>query len=134
MKKLVLLLLAICLVNCVRAYDYPYLTFQTSDGSRMSLSATSLVMSVGEGNLIVTNSDLSQIFVLSNLTKMYFSTSAETTGVNSVENEVGGEVEVFTLSGLSVGRFSGMKDAQMHLPRGIYVVKSSQGVHKIAVK
>lgn len=134
MKKLVLLLITVCFVSSVRAFDYPYLTFQTSDGARISLSATSLICRVDEDNLIVTNSDLSEIFVLSNLSKMYFSTSAETTGVNSVEVETSTEVEVFTLSGISLGRFSDADDARKHLRPGIYVVRTSQGVHKIAVR
>lgn len=134
MKKLALLLITVCLVGSARAFDYPYLTFQTVDGVQTSVPVGSLVMSVGEGNLIVTNSDLSQIFVLSNLTKMYFSTSAAPTGVGSPVSDDSGDVEVFSTSGLSIGRFSGIKDAQMHLPRGIYVVKTSHGVRKVAVK
>lgn len=134
MKKLVLLLITVCFVGSARAFDYPYLTFQTSDGARISLSATSLICRVGEGNLIVSNSDLSEIFVLSNLSKMYFSTSAETTGVSSAEVETSGKVEVFTLSGISLGRFPDADDARKHLRPGIYVVRTSQGVHKIAVR
>ena len=43
-------------------------------------------------------------------------------------------IEVFTLTGISVGKYKNMQQAQNTLERGIYVVKSKNRTLKIAVK
>lgn len=126
------------LTLAARAFDYPYLTFQTSGGALTSVPVTSLVMTVGDGQLVVTNSDLSQIYVLTDLSKMYFSTSAAPTGLRPVTvpdvDGSAGSVEVYTAAGVAMGRYGSMDEARHSLRPGIYVVKSGLGVRKIVVR
>ena len=43
-------------------------------------------------------------------------------------------VEVFTMTGISMGKYESMKQAQATLEQGIYVVKSKNKTLKITVK
>ena len=75
MKKLLLAFLFMVGGSTVEADDYPYLTFQTTDGAKTSVSVASL-------SLIINGTTLTaglQSFTLADLSKMYFSTTDETT-------------------------------------------------------
>ena len=82
------------------ADDYPYLTFETADGTKTSVSASSLTISVGDGKLTVG----SQEFTLSDLSKMYFSASDETTsGIDDLNSESTSQrTTIFDLQGRKV--------------------------------
>ena len=110
----------------MHAADYTYLTFETTDGAKVSVSAASLTLTISGTTLTVGN----QSFTLTNLTKMYFSTSDETTGidallVNSEERIVNSEV--YDLQGRKISKGQ-MRSGQ------VYIVKTNSGTHKIAVK
>lgn len=55
------------------SYDYPYLTFQSADGTTKSLSVESLFITFENGQLLATNVDGDEVLTLTDLTKMYFS-------------------------------------------------------------
>ena len=55
--------------------SYSYLTFETTDGAKVSVSTTGLSLSIS-GTMLTAGS---QTFSLSNLSKMYFSVSDEQT-------------------------------------------------------
>ncbi len=61
-------------------YDYPYLTFENSDGSATSVSVESLTITVSDGKLVAGD----KTFTLASLSKMYFSTEA--TGIENVND------------------------------------------------
>ena len=62
---------------------YPYLTFETTDGAKVSVSTTALTLSIS-GNTLTAGSEE---FTLTNLSKMYFSETNETvTGIDSMDN------------------------------------------------
>ena len=110
----------------MHAADYTYLTFETIGGAKVSVSATSLTITISGTTLTAGN----QSFELSNLSKMYFSTSNETTGigallVNSEELKVNSEV--YDLQGRKVSKDQ-MRSGQ------VYIVKTNSGTYKIAVK
>ena len=110
----------------MHAADYTYLTFETIGGAKVSVSATSLTITISGTTLTAGN----QSFELSNLSKMYFSTSNETTGigallVNSEELKVNSEV--YDLQGRKVSK------GQMCSGQ-VYIVKTNSGTYKIAVK
>ena len=82
-KKAVLLFLALVGALAVHAEDaYTYLTFETTDGARVSVPVASLTLTIS-GHTLTAGT---QSFTLSNLTKMYFSTGDETTGVETMDN------------------------------------------------
>ena len=126
MKKMFFLLTFLFGTMAVHAEDYTYLTFETTDGAKISVEVSSLNLSFSGTNLIAGE----QTFALSNLSKMYFSSSNETTGINEelrVKNEDFSTAQFFDLQGRTVTKEQ-MRSGQ------VYVVKSKSGTYKIAVK
>lgn len=79
MKRLLLILMTVAGVMTAQADDYPYLTFETSDGTVLSVSTTSLKLEISGDKLLV--NDGAQSFTLTDLKKMYFSTN-DATGID----------------------------------------------------
>jgi len=122
MKKKLLLSALLTGVMAVQADDYPYLTFETADGTKTSVSTSSLTISIDNGTLTAGE----QSFTLTNLSKMYFSQSQETTGVSSVDAYTSDDQEYYDLQGRKVSK--------SQLRRGTYIVKSKKGTLKINIK
>ena len=125
MKKNVLTLLLLLVAMMAQAADYPYLTFEMTDGQKTSVSVTSLSISIADGKLTVGG----QTFDLSSLSKMYFSTASETTDISVVKNSqltIDDDAEIYDLQGRKVS-----KDQMRH---GIYVVKTKNGTSKVNMK
>jgi hypothetical protein len=83
MKRLLLILMTMAGVMTAQADDYPYLTFETSDGTVQSVSTTSLKLEISGDKLLV--NDGAQSFTLTDLKKMYFSTN-DATGIDGNVN------------------------------------------------
>ena len=77
MKKLFLFLMLLLGTLTVSAEEYTYLTFEMTDGARVSVSTSSLTISVSGSTLKAGD----RSFTISNLSKMYFSTHDESTGI-----------------------------------------------------
>ena len=123
MKKFIVSLLMMMGALAVHADNYTYLTFETTDGAKISVEASSLSITISGTTLTAG----SQQFTLSNLSKMYFSTSNETTGIKAISaQELSDATEIYDLNGRKV-----QKD---QLRKGVYVIKTKSGTHKIAVK
>jgi len=124
MKKTLLLLVMMMGTLSIHAGDYSYLTFVTTDGNKTSVSVSGLNITIS-GTTLTTGS---QSFTLTNLNKMYFSTTDEsTTGISEImTTDLNEATEIYDLRGMLV-----TKD-QMH--RGVYVVKTKNGTFKVNVK
>ena len=123
MKKIVLLLMVVAGVLTAQAGDYTYLTFETTDGAKASVAVENLTLTVS-GNTVTAGS---QTFTLSNLSKMYFSISDETTGIETVRIETIDEAtDIYDLQGKKVTK------AQM--VKGVYIVKAKDRRYKIVVR
>ncbi len=122
MKKKLLLSALLTGVMAVQAEDYPYLTFETADGMKTSVSTTALTISIDNGTLTAGD----QSFALTSLSKMYFSQSQGTTGVGSVDVSTSDDQEYYDLQG--------RKLSKSQLRRGTYIVKSKKGTLKINIK
>lgn len=135
MKKTLLIIAAAAVVETAQAYDYPYLTLQKSDGTEQSVAVEQLKLTFSDGQLVLSNSDGTTTISLSDLSKMYFSTSA-TAGISTQITEATDDspVEVYTLSGMSIGSFESVAEAKKQLKAGIYVMKSKTRTLKITVK
>jgi hypothetical protein len=134
MKKLVFTMLMMAGILQAKAYDYPYLVFQNSEGTATFLAVESLSITINDGKLVATNADGSQTFSLSDLSKMFFSKTTEITGINDINTNGSQEVEVFTTGGVKLGKFESITSAKTSLKPGIYVIKNSQKTYRIAVK
>lgn len=129
MKKLLFSLITQIATIGIYADDYPYLTFETTDGNKTSVSVNSLTLTVKNGKLTAGD----KTFNLSELSKMYFSTT-ETTSIEKVIDTIEGAVEVFNLHGISFGKFNSMREATSSLKTGVYVIKSKNKTIKVAIK
>ena len=123
MKKLVLFLLLVTGMLTAHAEDYTYLTFEMTDGAKVSVSVSSATITISGTTLKTGN----QSFTLSNLSKMYFTTSDETSGIKAISAEELNEAS-------TVYDLNGRKVSKDKLTKGVYVIKSKRGTYKIAVK
>lgn len=124
-KTLLLFLMAMMGTMGMKAADYPYLTFELTDGSKASVSVSSDVAMTFSGSTLTIGSES---FTLTNLSKMYFSASNETsTGISALEIADSDEVEaIYNLQGHKVSRDQ--------MQRGVYIIKTKKGTSKITVK
>ena len=89
MRKTFITLLTILGIAAAHAEDYPYMMFQTNDGTILTMASASLTITF---------------------------------------------VEVFTITGIFVGKYENVEKARTTLERGIYVVKNKNHILKIAVQ
>ena len=126
MKKIILFLTMLVGAMAAQAGEYAYLTFETTDGSKVSVSVASDVTLTISGTTLTAGT---QSFTLANLSKMYFTTSDETstTGISKVmKTDLDEATEIYDLQGHKV-----TKDL---MRRGVYVIKTKQGTFKLNVK
>ena len=130
MKKIllfVLLMIGTC-ASYADDYTYPYLVFETADGTKTSVAVTDGTITIADGQLTMGG----QTFSLSDLSKMYFSTT--TTGIANVNVDDNSFVDVYDLNGRKVLSNSQFSILNSQLSKGIYIVKSGSKTYKIAVK
>ena len=123
MKKIVFILMALVGALSVQAEEYAYLTFETTDGEKASVPVSSLTLTVS-GNTLTAGS---QTFTLSNLSKMYFSNTNETTAIEEITTATLDEAaDIYDLQGHKV--------TKAQLKRGVYIVKTKSRTYKMIVK
>ena len=124
MEKKLLLLTALMGTLTALAVDYPYLTIELTDGTKASISVSSNVPLNFDGTTLTIGSES---FTLTNLSKMYFSTTSETTGIAEAQTISDDEVEaIYDLSGHQV--------TKEQMRRGVYIIKTRKGTSKVTVK
>lgn len=124
MKKIALTLLILVGTLTAHADGYTYLTFETTDGTKASVAIESLTLSINGTTLTAGT----QSFTLTNLAKMYFSTTDEsTTGIESISIESLDEAtDIYDLQGHKV--------TKEQMRRGVYIVKTKSKTYKIVKK
>lgn len=131
MKKIAIVFLLLVSALTTSAEGFPYLTFELTDGSKVSVDVTQLTLAIS-GNTLKAGS-LS--FTLTNLSKMYFSNTNETTtGIEDVEEQALSDfsiAEVYDLNGRRILNGSSMKG---RLPQGVYIVKTREKTYKMMVR
>lgn len=124
MKKFFLLLTVLVTTLTLQAEGYTYLTFETTDGAKASVSVENLTLTINGTTLTAG----SQQFTLSNLSKMYFSTSDETaTGIEEINSaSIEEATDIYDLQGHKVSK------EQMR--KGVYIVKTKSRTYKMVVR
>lgn len=124
MKKTLLFILTMMAGMTVHAEDYPYLTFELTDGTKTSVSVSSLPLTINGTTLTAGT----ESFTLTNLSKMYFSADDQSTaGISEImATDLNEATAVYDLQGRKVS-----KD---QMRSGIYVIKTKQGTFKVNVK
>jgi len=107
----------------VQAEEYAYLTFETTDGEKASVAVSSLTLTIN-GNTLTAGS---QTFILSNLSKMYFSNTNETTAIEEITTATLDEAaDIYDLQGHKV--------TKEQMKCGVYIVKTKGRTYKMIVK
>ena len=123
MKKFLLIMMALVGAQIVQAEEYAYLTFETTDGEKASVAVSSLTLTIN-GNTLTAGS---QTFILSNLSKMYFSNTNETTAIEEITTATLDEAaDIYDLQGHKV--------TKEQMKRGVYIVKTKSRTYKMIVK
>ncbi len=123
MKKFFLFLTILVGTLTAQAEDYAYLTFETTDGAKASVAVADLTLTISGTTLTAGT----QSFTLSNLSKMYFSNTDETTGIEAITSATLDEdTDIYDLQGHKVTK------AQMQ--KGVYIVKTKNRTYKIVMK
>lgn len=109
-----------------QAADYPYLTLELTDGSKASVSVTSDVILAFSGTTLTVGSES---FTLTNLSKMYFSTSDETsvTGISTLDTTDDNEI-------VAIYDLKGNKISREQMRRGVYIIKTKKGTSKVTIR
>ena len=124
MKKIFILLTVLVATLTVQAEGYTYLTFETTDGAKASVAVENLTLTINGTTLTAG----SQQFTLSNLSKMYFSTSDETaTGIEEINSAAIEEAtDIYDLQGHKV--------TKEQMKKGVYIVKTNSRTYKMVVR
>ena len=124
MKKIFILLTVLLATLTAQAEGYTYLTFETTEGAKASVSVENLTLTISGTTLTAG----SQQFTLSNLSKMYFSTSDETaTGIEEINSAAIEEAtDIYDLQGHKVSK--------EQMKKGVYIVKTNSRTYKMVVR
>ncbi|MDE5773958.1 MAG: hypothetical protein K2H86_05825 [Muribaculaceae bacterium] len=126
MKKVilsVLLLSVLMLPMCVNAAVFPTFSFNLKDNTMLTFPSANIEMIYVDGILNVTTGADTQAIPVSDIKSMQF-TSVSTNVVESVISDTE-DVEIYTLTGIRLGHFSHLRQAQAQLPSGIYIANQS---------
>ena len=124
MKKFVLLLIVLIGTLKVRADSFSFLTFETTDGEKISVAVDESLTLTISGTTLTSGSES---FSLSNLSKMYFSNTDETTSIRETTDAALEEaVTIYNLQGHKVSK------GQMR--KGAYIIRTKDKTYKLIVK
>ena len=132
MKKL-FLLLAVCTAMMAHASTYNFLVFTNTEGTNTAFSVKDLTLKVEGSDLLITNAEGTVSMLLTAMKSMQFS---EDGTVSAVENILNADtpVQVFSVSGTSLGVYSSLMEAAQTLNAGAYVISNGSVTQTIVVK
>lgn len=132
MKK-IFLLLAVCTTMMAHASTYNFLVFTNTEGTKTAFSVKDLMLKVEGSDLLITNAEGTVSLLLTAMKSMQFS---EDGTVSAVENILNADtpVQVFSVSGTSLGVYSSLMEAAQTLNAGAYVISNGSVTQTIVVK
>ena len=132
MKK-VFLLLAVCTAMMAHASTYNYLVFTNTEGTNTAFIVKDLTLKVEGSDLLITNAEGTVSMLLTAMKSMQFS---EDGTVSAVENILNADtpVQVFSVSGTSLGVYGSLMEAAQMLNAGAYVISNGSVTQTIVVK
>lgn len=132
MKK-VFLLLAVCTTMMAHASTYNFLVFTNIEGTNTIFNVKDLTLKVEGSDLLITNAEGTVSMLLTAMKSMQFS---EDGTVSAVENILNADtpVQVFSVSGTSLGVYGSLMEAAQTLNAGAYVISNGSVTQTIVVK
>ena len=132
-KRVMMLVVVVSLAVCANAGTYKYLEFTSTLGTKTVFDVTNLTLIVSGSNLQVTNGNGTVHLTLVDLASMQFSTTNTTTALENILN-ADGEIQVSTITGVSLGVYSSLQEACQSLNVGVYVISNGTQSQTIVVK
>ncbi len=137
MKKILVLLLSVIgIAAYADDYTYPYLVFIDNSGNATTLNVSELKITFENGQLVAQNSDEKRTFNLSELSVMQFAETGTATGIDTITTTVDSSqpIEVYSSSGILMGRYNSISEASQQLQRGVYIARQNEVTSKFTVK
>lgn len=133
-KRGMMLCVVAVLAIAANAGTYKYLEFTNISGTKTVFDVANLTLTVSGNNLLVTNSEGTVYMTLVDLASMQFSTTNNTpTAVDNIL-DADAEIQVSTITGVSLGTYSSLVEACQSLSAGIYVISNGTQSQSIVVK
>ncbi len=132
MKK-VFLLLAVCTTMMAHASTYNFLVFTNTEGTNTAFSVKNLMLNVEDGTLQVTNADGTISLLLTALKSMQFSEDGTLTALENVL-DADAPVQVFSVSGTSLGVYGSLMEAAQTLNAGAYVISNGSVSQTVVIR
>ena len=132
MKK-VFLLLAVCCAIFAHASTYNFLVFTSTEGTKTAFGVKNLTLKVEGSDLLITNAEGTVNLILAGLASMQFSNENIATDLEDVLN-ADAPMQVFSLSGTSLGVYGSLMEAVQTLNAGAYVISNGSVTQTIVVK
>ena len=132
MKK-IFLLLSVCCAIFAHASTYNFLVFTSTEGTKTAFGVKNLTLKVEGSDLLITNAEGTVSMLLTAMKSMQFS---EDGTVSAVENILNADtpVQVFSVSGTSLGVYGSLMEAAQTLNAGAYVISNGSVTQTIVVK
>lgn len=132
MKK-VFLLLAVCTAMMAHASTYNFLVFTNTEGTNTAFSVKDLTLKVEGSDLLITNAEGTVSMLLTAMKSMQFSEDGTVSAVENILN-ADAPVQVFSVSGTSLGVYGSLMEAAQTLNAGAYVISNGSVTQTIVVK
>ena len=135
MQKIGMVLALLVCAVIAQAGEYAYLVFVNQNNDTTALSVTDMTLSVNENSLSVTNAEGTVNFTLTDLQFMQFMTEDGQMAM-SIDNilDANAPIDVYTISGVKVGRYNSLLEAAGVLGKGSYVITNGKNAQTIILQ
>ena len=132
-KRVMMLVVVVSLAVCANAGTYKYLEFTSTSGTKTAFNVTNLTLTVSGSYLQVTNEDGTVSLTLLDLESMQFSTTNTTTALENNILKADAEIQVSTITGVSLGVYPSLMEACQSLNAGVYVISNGTQSQSIVI-
>lgn len=133
MKQLLLTLILAAGAQMSWADTYPYLSFEQTDGTMLSLNADALTMTFDGDKLVANDGQTTTTLSVAQLSRMFF--SAENTAIVDINADAAdAQAEVYSAAGVFVGKFANAAEARTKMKGGVYVIKQNGKTFKMIAR
>ena len=132
-KRGVMLCVVAVLAIAANAGTYKYLEFTNISGTKTVFNVANLTIKVSGNDLQVTNNNGTVNLTLVDLASMQFSTTNTPTAVDNILN-ADAEIQVSTITGVSLGVYPSLSEACQSLNAGVYVISNGTQSQSIVIQ
>ena len=131
MRKLMCVLAIVLSGMMAQAGDFAYLVFTNTNGTVTVMSVDRMTMTVDGEELQVANEAETVRFALTGLASMQFSNDP-----SAIDNVLDADapVQVYSISGMSLGEYNSLVEAAKSLGTGAYVVSNGSVTQTIVIR